>query len=68
MTKIIDEVREITAAAVAKGNDAAKLNFPKLIEKIKGEFTREVIKYEASGGVRVTDSGSRGRVDSLIEC
>lgn len=33
--KIIEEVKEITAAAVAKKQDAAKLNYPKLIEQIK---------------------------------
>lgn len=33
--KIIDEVREITSRAVSKKQDAAKLNYPHLIEKIK---------------------------------
>lgn len=32
---IINEIKEITAQEVAKKQDAAKLNFPKLIEKIK---------------------------------
>jgi len=35
MSKIIDEVKEITAKVVAKKQDAAKLNYPKIIEKIK---------------------------------
>lgn len=35
MSKIIDEVREITANEVAKKQDAAKLNFPKIVEQIK---------------------------------
>jgi len=35
MSKIIDEIREITAEAVAKKQDAAKINFPKLIETIR---------------------------------
>lgn len=35
--KIIDEVKEITANQVAKKQDAAKLNFPKIIEKIKAQ-------------------------------
>ena len=35
MSKIIDEIKEITAIAVAKKQDAAKLNYPKIIEKIK---------------------------------
>jgi len=33
--KVIDEIKEITANAMAKKQDAAKLNFPKIIEKIK---------------------------------
>jgi hypothetical protein len=35
IVKIIDEVREITAEQVAKKQDAARLNFTKIIEKIK---------------------------------
>ena len=35
MSKVIDEVREITAKVVAKKQDAAKLNYPKIIQKIK---------------------------------
>ena len=31
----ISEIREITGNAVAKKQDAAKLNFPKIIEKIR---------------------------------
>lgn len=37
MSKIIDEVKEITANQVAKKQDAAKLNFPNIIEKIKAQ-------------------------------
>lgn len=33
--RVIDEVRSITAEEVAKKQDAAKLNFPNIIEKIK---------------------------------
>lgn len=33
--KIIDEIRNITAEQVAKKQDDAKLNYPKIIEKIK---------------------------------
>lgn len=33
--KIIDEIRQITGDAVAKKQDAAKLNYPKIIEDIK---------------------------------
>ena len=35
MSKIIDEVKELTESAVSKKQDAAKLNFPTIIEKIK---------------------------------
>lgn len=35
MLKVIEEIREITAKGVAKKQDAAKLNYPKIIEKIK---------------------------------
>lgn len=35
MSKIIDEVKAITANEVAKNQDAAKLNFPALIDRIK---------------------------------
>jgi len=35
MSKVIDEIKEITAKVVAKKQDAAKLNYPKIIEKIK---------------------------------
>lgn len=35
MSSIIEEVKEITAAAVAKKQDAAKLNYTKIIEQIK---------------------------------
>lgn len=35
--RIIDQVREITANEVAKKQDAAKLNYPKIIEKIKSQ-------------------------------
>jgi hypothetical protein len=50
-TKIINEVKEITANAVAKKQDAAKLNFPKIIEEIK---------YAAAlGDSQVTVSESR---------
>lgn len=31
----IDEIRSITANAVAKKQDAAKMNYPKLLEKIR---------------------------------
>lgn len=34
-TRVIDEVKSLTANAVAKKQDAAKLNFPTIIEKIK---------------------------------
>lgn len=37
MEKIIDEVREITAQVVAKKQDAAKLNYPKVVDKIKAQ-------------------------------
>lgn len=40
MTKIIEEIREITAQEVAKKQDAAKLNYPKIIEKIKAAAKR----------------------------
>lgn len=40
MTKVIDEIREITAKEVAKKQDAAKLNYPKIIEKIKAAANR----------------------------
>lgn len=33
--KVIDEVRAITEEQVAKKQDAAKMNFPNIIEKIK---------------------------------
>ena len=35
MGKVIDEIKEITAVAVYKKQDAAKLNFPKIMEHIK---------------------------------
>lgn len=35
MSKVIDEIRSMTANEVAKKQDAAKLNYPKIIEKIK---------------------------------
>ena len=35
MGKVIDEIKEITAVAVSKKQDAAKLNFPKIMEHIK---------------------------------
>ncbi len=35
MSKIIEEVRQITGNQVAKKQDVAKLNFPKIIEKVK---------------------------------
>lgn len=38
--KVIDEIREITANEVAKKQDAAKLKFPKIIEKIKWSASR----------------------------
>lgn len=35
MSKIIDEIKEITATVVAKKQDAAVLNYPKIISQIK---------------------------------
>lgn len=35
MSKVIDEIRELTATEVAKKQDAAKNNYPTIIEKIK---------------------------------
>lgn len=35
--KLIDEVKEITANEIAKKQDAAKLNFPKIIKEIKAQ-------------------------------
>lgn len=35
MPKVIDEIKEITAKEVAKKQDAAKLNYPKIISEIK---------------------------------
>lgn len=35
VTKLIDEINELTGNAVAKKQEAAKLNFPKLVEIIK---------------------------------
>lgn len=38
--KIVDQIREITAEAVAKKQDAARLNFPKIIERAKAAAAR----------------------------
>jgi len=38
--KIVDQLREITAEAVAKKQDAARLNFPKIIERAKAAAAR----------------------------
>lgn len=35
--KIIDEIKQITADQVAKKQDAAKINYPKIIDKIKAQ-------------------------------
>lgn len=35
--KIIDEIKKITADQVAKKQDVAKLNYPKIIDKIKAQ-------------------------------
>lgn len=37
---IIGQIRKITANAVAKKQDAAKLNYPKIIERITNAATR----------------------------
>ena len=49
--KIIEEIKEITASAVAKKQDAAKLNYPKIIEQIKkaaslGESECHIDEYQ----------------------
>lgn len=52
-TRIIDDIRSITGDAVAKKQEAAKLNFPKIIEKIKktaeiGESHIYLSEYEVN--------------------
>lgn len=50
-TKVIDEIREITAEQVAKKQDAAKLNFPAIIEKMKSaaKFGDSSLRLPESG-------------------
>jgi hypothetical protein len=51
MTKILEEVRAISSEAIAKKQDSAKNNYPKLIEQIKkaaqlGKTQCEFSEYE----------------------
>lgn len=51
MTKILEEVRQISSDAVAKKQDSAKNKLPKLIQQIKGAATLgktqcEFVEYE----------------------
>ena len=50
-TNILNEIKEITAAMVVKKQDAAKLNFPKIIEIIK------VAANKGDSECRITQSG-----------
>ena len=40
MTRIIDEVKALTAEQVAKKQDAAKLNFPKIVDQIRKQAAK----------------------------